>query len=76
MSNSLDPDQAHHIVGLDRGPNCVQALTREGGASYLSSVFYLLCADIEFSRLNNHNIIPDVCVGSIHSLAGDLSFCM
>ena len=24
MSNSLDPDQARHLVGPDLGPNCLQ----------------------------------------------------
>ena len=27
MSNSLDPDQAEHIVGPDLGPNCLQRLS-------------------------------------------------
>ena len=27
MSNSLDPDQARHIVGPDLGPNCLQMLS-------------------------------------------------
>ena len=26
MSNSLDPDQARHLVGSDLGPNCLQRL--------------------------------------------------
>ena len=26
VSNSLDPDQARHIVGPDLGPNCLQRL--------------------------------------------------
>ena len=29
MSNSLDPDQAQHFVGLDLGPNCLQSLSAE-----------------------------------------------
>ena len=27
MSNSLDPDQAQHLVGPDLGPNCLQRLS-------------------------------------------------
>ena len=27
VSNSLDPDQARHIVGPDLGPNCLQRLS-------------------------------------------------
>ena len=30
MSNSLDPDQAHHAVGPDLGPNCLQRLAADG----------------------------------------------
>ena len=26
VSNSLDPDQARHFIGLDLGPNCLQRL--------------------------------------------------
>ena len=29
MSNSLDPDQARHVVGPDLGPNCMKSLTAE-----------------------------------------------
>ena len=29
MSNSLDPDQARHIVGPDLGPNCLQKLIED-----------------------------------------------
>ena len=28
-SNSLDPDQARHIVGPDLGPNCLQRLSAD-----------------------------------------------
>ena len=28
-SNSLDPDQARHFVGLDLGPNCLQRLSAD-----------------------------------------------
>ena len=27
VSNNLEPDQARHIVGPDRGPNCLQRLS-------------------------------------------------
>ena len=27
--NSLDPDQARHIVGPDLGPNCLQSLSTD-----------------------------------------------
>ena len=30
MLNSLDPDQARHIVGPDHGPNCLQWLAADG----------------------------------------------
>ena len=37
-SNSLDPDQARHIVGPDLGPNCLQRLsTAKHGRNYKSS---------------------------------------
>ena len=29
MSNSLDPEQARHIVGPDLGPNCLQNLSAD-----------------------------------------------
>ena len=29
MSNSLDPDQGRHFVGLDLGPNCLQRLSAD-----------------------------------------------
>ena len=29
LSNSLDPDQARHIVGPDLGPNCLQRLSAD-----------------------------------------------
>ena len=29
MSNSLDPDQARHLVGPDLGPNCLQRLSAD-----------------------------------------------
>ena len=29
MSNSLDPDQARHFVGLDLGPTCLQRLSAD-----------------------------------------------
>ena len=28
MSSSLDPDQNHHSVGPDLGPNCLQKIIR------------------------------------------------
>ena len=33
MSNSLDPDQARHYVGLDLGPNCLQRLSADNKMS-------------------------------------------
>ena len=27
MSNSLDPDQAQHVIGPDLGPDCLQKLS-------------------------------------------------
>ena len=29
MSNSLDPDQARHLVGPDLGPNCYQRISAD-----------------------------------------------
>ena len=29
MSNSLDPDQAHRLVGPDLGPNCLPRLSAD-----------------------------------------------
>ena len=29
VSNSLDPDQARHLVGPDLGPNCLQIISRQ-----------------------------------------------
>ena len=29
MSNSLDPDQARHIVGPDLGPNCLHSVSAD-----------------------------------------------
>ena len=29
VSNSLDPDQARHLVGPDPGPNCLQRLSAD-----------------------------------------------
>ena len=29
VSNSLDPDQARHLVGPDLGPNCLQKLSAD-----------------------------------------------
>ena len=29
VSNSLDPDQAQHVVGPDLGPNCLQKLSAD-----------------------------------------------
>ena len=29
MSNSLNPDQDRHFVGLDLGPNCLQRLSAD-----------------------------------------------
>ena len=31
VSNSLDPDQARHLVGPVLGPNCLQRSAAEGG---------------------------------------------
>ena len=33
MSNSFDPDQARHFVGLDLGPNCLQGLSADNKMS-------------------------------------------
>ena len=29
VSNKLDPDQVHHSVGSDLGPNCLQRLSTD-----------------------------------------------
>ena len=33
VSNSLDPDQARHLVGPDLGPNCLQRLSADNKSS-------------------------------------------
>ena len=33
VANSLDPDQARHLVGPDLGPNCLQKLSAEEDTS-------------------------------------------
>ena len=32
VSNSLDPDQARHLVGPDLGPNCLPRLSADGAS--------------------------------------------
>ena len=37
MSNSLDPDQAWHVVGPDLGPNCLKRLSVDDKSCLSSS---------------------------------------
>ena len=39
VSNSLDPDQARHFVGLDLGPNCLQNIPADGMLGNFSCSF-------------------------------------
>ena len=47
VSNSLDPDQARHIVGPDLGPNCLRSLSaddssRQRGKFYAERIMFYL----------------------------------
>ena len=35
VSNSLNPDQAQHIVGPDQGPNCLQRLSADLNRNFI-----------------------------------------
>ena len=39
MLNSLDPDQARHIVGPDLGPDCLQRLSADGTSRQSVNVY-------------------------------------
>ena len=45
MSNSLEPDQARHLVGPDLGPNCLQK-PPEDDICYKKSVKGILQAEV------------------------------
>ena len=46
MSNSLDPDQAQHLVGPELGPNCLQRLSGDdialNSGLYDGFLFYVI----------------------------------
>ena len=42
MSNSLDPDQAQHLVRPDLGPNCLQRLSADDTNTVAISRYSLL----------------------------------
>ena len=48
MSNSLDTDQARHLVGPDLGPNCLKRLSAHDSSRQLSRQ----CSDL-IGQINN-----------------------
>ena len=42
VSNSLDPDQARHLVGPDLGPNCLQRLSADNTGRQRFSIPYMV----------------------------------
>ena len=44
LSNSLDPDQARHFVGLDLGPNCLQRSSADDNIPHWQTEF--ICISI------------------------------
>ena len=47
VSNSLDSDQAQHVVGPDLGPNCLQRLSADKSPLPGKELIFLLPAETE-----------------------------
>ena len=70
VSNSSDPDQAQHFIGLDLGPNCLQRLSADETCKQrvklgmvFAQMYYFSSAVLVTKYLNilhNHSALVDL----------------
>ena len=63
MSNSLDPDQACHSVGLDLGTNCLQRLSAEDKTMILIILLVKYTVNSEFFAIILFYFLPRFVTG-------------